>query len=326
MAKQKKNVVKGKKQPKRSRQRRMMSSVLQDARVAAWDNLLRDPCSAPLAHPCYNGVDSGYLVRTTDVLTASVSGITTAAGADVFIDGFIQITPFNVSGTTGNVFSYNQAGSALPAAAASGYSNFIGTAAVARRYRPVAACVKYIPTGAYAKRAGLVSLGVIPGMEFISGATYTISNVRATCQRYAPNGTEPHEVRWLPTAVDENFTDVNVAINTGAGSVLIVLDGVDGVGTSATTASVSGRFEVTVVWEWIPAAAQGLSLAVETPPPYTSQQVLATIGDIGKYVFQGLRQSRVGQQAMSAAVDYGLRYLTAGARPTVTRPSRNIGY
>lgn len=264
-------------------------SVLRDPRALAWDRLLRDPCSAAMAHPCYAGADSGYLVRTTDLYTPTVTTTGLSVGGVSFIDVTFQATPFNASLTTGCLVGSGMTGTNY-AAAAIGYSNFvtnIGTAVA--RYRPVAACVKYIPFGPFANRAGLVGSAYSPGMLLVSGDSAKPSSTLPMSQRMVPIGEEIHEVRWLPSAVDEAFTTTGATAQTGAGSIFMVLKGVDATNQSATVASLNGSFEVTIVWEWIPTAATGAVISPQAPLPYTSQQVLSTISDMGNYVFHGLR-------------------------------------
>jgi hypothetical protein len=130
------------------------------------------------------------------------------------------------------------------------------------------------------------------------------------CQKITPNGSTVHEVRWLPTAVDENFTELAAANNAGAGAVGVVLRGVDSTYSSTTVAALNGYCEVTTVWEWVPQKANGLAVAPKAPLPYTSQQVLATIGDMGGYLFDGVRAA--GSGIIQAGVRAGVRYLTNG--------------
>lgn len=302
--------------------RAQLPNPLSDPRVAAWDLLLRDPCSAPLAHPCYQGGDAGYLIRTTDYITLSSGSETGLTATAIYpLDGYVQICPFNISSSTGQVGAVRltSVGTAGQTSSTSGYgSNFIASASV-KRYRPVACCLKWIPTGPYTSRQGLVSMATLTGQEVDGGTAYDTNGVARAMQHYASNGAEPHEVRWIPTAVDENFTTASAVNNTGAACVLIALQGVDGTASNATTVVANGRFEFTCVWEWQPSVGMGVAASVQPPLPYTTQQVLATIGDFGKYVFQGVRASRAGQQAFRAGVETGLAYLTSGVRTRGTR-------
>lgn len=291
--------------------------ILSDPRVAAWDQLLRDPCSANLASPCYSGTDSGYLVRTVDIVAIPDITISTGTvGALYPADAVFSFTPFNVSSTTGILSSVALASSALGAVNASGVTNFVTTNSVVRRYRPVACCLKFIPTGPFSTRQGSVGLGYSSGMPFASGSANqpTINQALAECQRICPNGSAVHEVRWLPTAVDENFTDTPATNNTGAATVFMALKGIDAIGKSATAAAVAGYIELTTVYEWVPSYASGACPAPKAPLPYTSQQVLSTISDLGAYLFEGVRAGASGAMhgMIQAGTRAGFRLLTNG--------------
>lgn len=295
-----------------------MYGVMADPRVRAWDQLLRDPCAAPLAHPCYTGVDSGYLVRTVDFVTPSYSGSGLTPG-NVVVDSIFQFTPFNYSATTGVVSVTAVGGGSLGTTAGTGFAtNFINTNTVAR-YRPVAMCVRWIPTGAYSNRAGLVASGYTTGMV-VTAPTFSgnIGTITAEVQKQAPNGSEMHEVRWLPTAVDENFTNTVAATNTGAGSIVFALRGVDGT-QIATGGTANGFFQITTAWEWVPAGTTGLSVAPRPPLPYTSQQVLGTIKDFGSFIYHGIRTAN---ELMSAS--RGGMQLLSGGYGTIERRGQSV--
>lgn len=264
------------------------SQILAHPKAAAWDLLLRDPCGAPLAHPCYTGMDTGYLIRTTNFVVPSFT--TGAAAGPINCDFIVSYTPFNQSATSGYNYAGALSGAAIPAVNGAGFNNFI-TSAVVKKWRPVACCMKWLPSGPYNTRAGTVASGVSQGTVLQVGDLDTLANVRAAAQRYAPNGSEMHEVRWLPTPVDEFFTDIAASNNGGAGTVFFALQGVDGT-SSGTVGSPNGSFEISVVWEWIPAVlgATGTSISPMPPAPFTSQQVLSTISDLSAYVFEGVRK------------------------------------
>jgi hypothetical protein len=266
-----------------------------------WLQLLRDPCAGNLVQPCYTGTDAGYLVRTTDNISLSATGAGLAVGATYACSAFMSYSPTAMC----NIGLGNQAdlcgayapGGADPVtvlsagevnAAITTYPmNFInGTNSPVYRFRPVAACLRWVPTGPYGTRSGVVSLGYSAGNMFNRASTVFYTNVQSLMQHYAPNGSEPHEVRWLPTIVDERFT-TNDASPVGGGTIGLMLRGVDGVAASATAVSINGFVEVTTVWEWTPAPGSGLVLAPKLPPPYTTQDVISGIRDLGSFLFEG---------------------------------------
>jgi hypothetical protein len=296
------------------------SGALTDPRVRAWDMLLRDPCAANLASPCYAGMDSGYLVRTVDNFTPTANAPLGTIGVAAIGDACFQFTPFNISSSTGALYTGITGGGTLPNAANQGFpGNFVTNIATVKRYRPVACCCKWIPTGQYSSRTGLIGLGYSTGQAIVSGDSMVIGDFISECQQHASNGSGAHEVRWLPTAVDENFTDVASASNTAAGSVFIALRNVDALYNSTTTIAFNGYIEITTVYEWVPSRNRGVTVAPKAPLPYTSQQLLSTIGDLGQYVFNGVRA--MGNGNIVAGAQMGMRLLTHGYGGTKQRPS-----
>jgi hypothetical protein len=97
---------------------------------------------------------------------------------------------------------------------------------------------------------------------------------------------------------------------------------VDSTYATNTSASFNGYCEITTVWEWVPQKANGISVAPRAPLPYTSQQVLSTIGDLGAYLFEGVRD--VGRGMVKAGTFAGVRYLTAGVAQMQMRGGQNL--
>jgi hypothetical protein len=123
------------------------------------------------------------------------------------------------------------------------------------------------------------------------------------------NGSESHEVKWLPTNSDQNFTTIAAANDPGVGTLGLALSGVDGIATGVGACFFNGFVEVTTVWEWTPYFLEGLSVPIMAPPSRTSlQEVLARIGDLGRFVY--------GQMPM-----VGERLLTSGFSAAARRAS-----
>jgi hypothetical protein len=300
----------------------MPRGILSDPRIAAYDRLLRDPCASDLTYPPYSGADTGYLVRTVDYLTGTgiqVNNNGTATSGTIYpITLTLAVQPFNYSGGANSgllFFGNGPSGITVNFAYLSpATSNFITTATV-KRYRPVAACLKWEPSGPYTSRQGVVASGYYPGAENATGDAYPgIGNYMSTAQHTAANGAEVHEVRWLPTAVDENFTSTSVGNNAGCGTMIMSLNNVDGTG-NGTAILPNGAFTVTVVWEWVPAATAAITVSPKTPLPYNTQQVLSTIDDLGAYIFKGVRSAasaaahgliRGGAQAVTKLITGGV--------------------
>lgn len=295
--------------------------------LAKWDSLLRDPCASNLAYPCYGGTDSGYLIRTTDILQPVVVGVGMVVGSVVPCNVYLSYTPASYTGGSANaafIVSGNAPGGATPVmvnAAAGGIiglpSGFIANSPVAR-FRPVAACLKWVPSGAYSSRQGVVGVGYSPSIPIATTSAYNPSDTLALAQDYAPNGSKHHEVRWLPAAADESWGPL--LGGAGGGTLFCALSAVDGLASTATSATVQGYIEITTVWEWTPQATQRLTISPKAPSPFTTQYLLSTINDMGAYLFDGVRTTAaVAGQAAGMGLIRGFSnaaasYLTKGVR------------
>nr|UZT54522.1 MAG: hypothetical protein [flactilig virus 18] len=282
-------------------------------RAMSWLKLLGDPCSAQLVRPCYTGVDAGYLIRTTNIYKVSATAEAAPPGTIVPMRAFVQYTPWNMTQTTGIVAAASTATEAI--SIGTGLGNFISQSLSVAQYRPVACCLKWIPNGPYSTRQGSVGFISQPGRVIAPGETVNFLDHLARCPAVDSNGSTHHEVRWLPTAVDESFTTIAAPVNTGAGAVTVVLERVDGTyegtGTSVQTVQANGRLEIVTVWEWTPDANQALVAITEPPLPYTAQQVLSTIRDMSSFVYRGVangvyRTASAGSQMLLTAGVQGM--------------------
>jgi hypothetical protein len=104
----------------------------------------------------------------------------------------------------------------------------------------------------------------------------------------------------------------------------MVLSGIDATATTTTKMVANGYIELVTIWEWTPAISTQATAAPRAPIPYTTQEVLATIGDMGSYLFAGVRKS--GPGIIRAAVNEGMRYLTGGYGGSRTRGATYLTY
>lgn len=284
------------------------------AQMAAYDQLIRDPCGGQMAHPPYLGMGGGYLVRQIDVIQPQLTGL---AGKVV---GGITPQDYNLAWFPGAPTAYFVNGgepnftSAWVTQASTGYI----TNSVVRRFRPVACCLKWLPSGPYNSRQGLVALGYSAGRFFDPAVTTSSNQVIQNSMDLAGNGTRMHEIRWLPTEADQDWTttaDASTSTTFEGGGVFISLSGVDATGSSATTANINGRIEITTVYEWQPSQL-GPAQAPMAPPAFTIQQHQSSIGDLGAFLLEGIRRggSALGQGMVQGATTYGAALLTAGVR------------
>lgn len=303
------------------------TTVLADPRVSAWDRLLRDPCAANLSYPCYGGADSGYLLRTTDTIANfSVTGAGLTGGSVYPADLQMSVTPSNWGKNDGIVWAGAASGASPGVPGTFAISNFLTNAAIVKSYRPVAACVKWVPSGPYTSRRGVVGMAYGPSSSWFYGqAAATTGAMLSLCQDVATNGSKNHEVRWLPSAQDEGWSALNSGSLVNVGSILLILQGVDATATSATNATLNGNLEITIVWEWQPAIGTATTISPKAPLPYTTQQVLSTITDMGAYLFEGMRPAVMGgvYSGVSGAIQAGARgaydVLTKGYSARVRR-------
>ena len=315
-----------KKKPNKSRGKRKPATAarptnaLKLAAMRSYDMLIRDPCGAAFAYPPYAGTETGYLVRLTMSLqpTALGSGLTVGNAYSSFYGIQLQPSTFpmyvQASSTTGS--GANTWG-ALTATA----NNFLASSAV-KAYRPVAACLKWVPTSAIATRAGMVGVGYTTAPVAAIGATYDGSAFLNAQLERASNGSSEHEVRWLPNPSDETFSTSGASQQyISGGTVTICLHGVDGVATSTTGVNLNGLLEYTCVYEWIPSVVNQLTVAPKMPPPFTSQEYQSTIGDVGEFLLRGVRtvSANIVGAGVTAAVQ-SISSLTSRRRYTPGMP------
>lgn len=272
--------------------------------MVEYDNLIRDPCAAPLTHPPYLGTGTGYLCRTVEnirLADKSTSGLT--VGNKYIANACFALAPGNYTTTGG--FAYG--GGVTATIALAGSSVFPVTSSAVKRYRPVACCVKWIPYGNYADRQGVVGLSYSPSSVMSSGDVVSNAQLLAGSMDVSPNGSKQHEIRWLPTVDDQGWIAAGGSVPAGAGTIVGVLTRVDGIAEAADTVVLNGYVEVTIVWEWTPSGyAAGLAYAPIKAPAFTINDHQRTIGDIGRYLLDGVRNA-------SAAVTTGvLMGLTRG--------------
>lgn len=237
----------------------------------AWARLLKDPCAANVAHPCYGGSESGYLVRT------KYSG--TILGGNT--NGIYQITP-GLGMLTGAAFvggNTSTSGTALTLSpvAASTFAPFLANNA--RAWRAVAACVKVRYTGAESARAGMVGLKYTTAPPYKDNTTSIILDQElATCPVVQRLGEVEHEIKWVPADTDELYLNTASSVLSAVGGTLSVII------TGAPASSVF--FETTVVYEWLPFSSLNVSVGAGLPPSTnTTAEVIRSIGPTLRWLY-----------------------------------------
>lgn len=274
---------------RRTRTKRARSTALNlDAKAVAYRQLLLDPCNGPLTSPVGLGPTTGllvrqkYLVNLTDFLSAN-----SLAQANSF---FAILRPALGSLTYG----LNYAGSSPTFSTATRVVDLeTGILTSARAYRAVAACMKFVPTGALGTRSGTVSYGYIPDdiqdntdTSPATRATY-IDGLRTVAQRVLGNAgsMEIPEVRWIPSGPEDlEFRQKSVTYNADSGGAFMAGFSIDAPAktVSSTDLQINGYLDITVVWEWVPAYTSGVVSTVQPSSRNTLNDVLATFGDIAR--------------------------------------------
>lgn len=292
------------------------------AAMIAYDNMIRDPCGAAFAAAPYGGTESGYLARTVDTFqpsqNTSLAGLVT--GQTYPSTYILQYTPSSYGFNTGVTQGASSSSTGVVVNFANTQpGNFMGNAFVVKKYRPVAACLKWIPTGPYSTRQGVVGLGYAAGRVFDTAGTPTGQSVLQSAMSQQANGSVAHEIRWLPTTADQVFSSVvtdGSGISYEGGCVFASLVNIDSVALNATSWVAQGYFEITTIWEWVPrndnAANGSLTTAPRPPPPFSINDHQSTITDIGQYLLYGLRQG--ANYAAKKVVEYAPALLTGGVK------------
>jgi hypothetical protein len=269
-----------------------------DARALAYRRLLADPCNGPLVSPVALGPTTGllarqrYYVRPTFSTSAQVAAATIGSVAAVF------------NPATGNFTYVAHAAGITDSNTSVDLETGILASSVCHAYRPVAACVKWIPTGAISSRAGVVATGYVADRVTLPSNPFGIDRFQAMCQHTVSNtgsGMLP-EVRWVPSGPEDlEFRARGVTYNADSGTCAIIARDVDKTtGSSGTTTHLNGYFEVTVVWEWVPDSESGIAATVQAGSTSTIAQVLGSLGDLTRFVIDGGYASRL----MGAAASY----------------------
>jgi len=232
----------------------------------------------------FAGMGSSYVVRTVTTMIPWAADTTVGA---VGMDFIAEFTPWNAPSFL-QFGGVKQGGASITTFSGS-YTSFISGTAV-KSFRPVAACLKFIPSGTIAGRSGVIGLGYSPNKIYQGSTIYVPSQAMTMTLAQHPTGAVPHEAVWLPSFEDARFgTQLESNVN-GVGSVQIVGLNVDATG-SGTQITANGYLEMTVVWEWEPAVAvsgqsNGVVPSLHTPTRTTLNDVLSTIGDAGRFVLQ----------------------------------------
>lgn len=282
--KAKKAKAKGQAQPQRQRpvNPARVLRIRPPGAMMAYARLLADPCGGRMTTAPYAGAGSGYLIRTVDQFVPTV-GTPTSTG-----DFIIEITPWNFP----NVFNYTcTIGGGSQTVQLGTVSNFVTNTNVVKCARPVACCAKWVPLGPYNARQGLIGLTYAPSKLMSVGDTgMLVANVMSQCVNISSHGSIQHEVLWLPSFADERFSSTGEQSLAGVGTMLVVGRSIDF--AQGATSQPQGYLELTTVWEWEPqgnSSGTNIPPSVAAPPAYSLNQVLSSIGDLGRFTLRNAK-------------------------------------
>lgn len=224
-----------------------------DAQALAWARILADPCSAPLAHPCYAGSDGGLLVRVETSYDIGV-GATDTAGALFWTPGAIgnnggfasALIPAVAVNSVTNLASVSTAAGIQP-----GYS-YLSTNAAS--FRPVAACMQITYLGTESNRSGVVNYGCVSGGTYNVGDVVNSATLANVLERFERTPVGTLEQKWRPTAFDQTFKDTTA--NPTASE--IARYGSLGLAFSGLVAAAGLRVRLVAVYEYQPINTLGI--------------------------------------------------------------------
>lgn len=290
MAKKKKGgnkTAKRQQAPKGNAKARVATGAL-DSHALAWRNLLLDPCGASMVQPCYSGSGTGSFVRLRTL--AFVSGSPDTQG----------ILNFQLGSNTAWTFGTSTGGNITFTSRTAIFGGVLDSSS--QHMRCVAGCIKVRYLGAEQSRSGQIALMTSPPYHKPSDAlgvnVSAVMNVYPMITRF---GEVIHEVKFSPTAGDEEFTGPAFVEDKSTLSVAYV-------GIPAGTLQV----EVVAVYELEqPIASSGIGGAVigSVPAPSinTLNQVMRTLGPATKWAY-----SHMAAPVIKAAAGYASNLMQSG--------------
>lgn len=224
-----------------------------DSQAMAWARILDDPCSAPLAHPCYAGSDGGILIRCESIVDIG-TGVTDTSGAFFWSPGGLGLVSTFATGlcqgvaanSTSTMSSVSMASTLQP-----GYAYLSQNAA---NFRAVAACMQITYLGSEANRSGVVSFGGANGTTFNTTDSISAGSLSTVLEKFERTPVGTIEVKWRPSAYDQTFKDTTATLSVAElakySSVGMVYSGLQ--------AAAGIRIRMVCVYEYQPSNSLGV--------------------------------------------------------------------
>lgn len=233
--------------PKAGPMRRMkVASSAEIDRLAGHIGMVADPCNGPITRTAYRGAD-GIVTRFKNVTST-----TNTVGKSGFVHAFYPA--YNSIWAAG----VNPSDTPVPnfaSLAGPGQSFLLSNA---QSQRVVGACVTINYRGTELDRSGVLYLGNLPVAALASG--FTVDQLAALCQHNVRVSDGAIDVKWNPSAAEEEYWDNGAATpdSPGERNVIVVI----GQNFPSATA-LNFALTNTLVCEWRPNYGIGL---VEPPP------------------------------------------------------------
>jgi hypothetical protein len=297
-------------QPKLQRAIVRASARSLDASALAYARLLSDPCNSALVHPCYSGSEGGYLIRAESFFTIGAGPAETS--------GYLSFVP-GLAGNDVAMLSAVAASSGAGVAAgnygtlAPGYNFLRDTASTSRC---VAACLKVSYPGSESSRSGRVHFGQTSGGSVIQGTIYSADQVAQLLPHYSRTPAQEIELVWKPNDADQLFRNPPALTTEESKSGRAALT----VAWAGLPAAVGLTFRLTAVYEWQPAAADGLSVPnlSRSPSENTLDNVVNYLTRQGFTFIRGMATHSANALISNIANQFGMMPAGISTRARIT--------
>lgn len=288
----------------RSRRVTVSRTSVLDKKAMDYRRLLADPCGGPLVSAVGLGPTTGLLSRQKYVVPVEFLNVASDAASPSgdfvavlsLVNGVLRISS-NASGAPGTGYLVS-----------TDLKTGILQSGVCHSYRPVAGCIRWVPSGNISTRSGTVSTGYVGDkVDCVATTAKDIYEHMTLCQKMESNtGTgEMIEARWIPSSPDDlDFKSRNITYSFDNGNVIMACRGIDKT-TSANPnyTYANGFFEVTAIWEWIPTPYSGIVSTVQAGSTNNLNQILASLGDLTRFVVDSSYARRFAGLAMATAMN-----------------------
>lgn len=210
----------------------------------------------------YAGLGSGQYRRYRNIIQSPGASV---EGTFVFQLGTgLYWEATHVAATQGTSYTFNGATTIFP-------GSILGTS----NARCLAACVKVRYIGAEQARAGTIGMAVVSGQYLGPSQVSSAGADLAKCPFVSRFGEVQHEVKWVPTQVDEEFHPF-ATIEAKASTIVVNYRGIP---------ASSLQFEVTGCYE-LEVTDAGVPLASHVPTSRnTLNQVLQSLGPVSSWAY-----------------------------------------